>query len=186
MMPASTRRRPHCAAFTLIEMMIVVAIIAMLAAIAVPQYQSYVARTQFAEALSLFSGVRTAVESQVQLYGPGVLDGGRDLLAGQRTQGEYVKDVDLSAESSEAVVEMTFVDRGVNKALAGETVTFTGSGWADTENGVEWSCEPAEAIEHLATGICAGSEGTSSGGSDSGSGGSGSSDSGSSDSSGGG
>lgn len=165
MTPTSARRRPRCAAFTLIEMMIVVAIIAMLAAIAVPQYQSYVARTQFAEALSLFAGVRTAVESRVQLYGPGVLDGDRDLLAGQRTQGEYVKGVDLSAEGDKAVVEMTFAESGINEALAGQTVTFTGSGWAD---GVEWSCEPAEAITHLATGICAGSAGTGSGGDSSG------------------
>ena len=55
--------------FTLIELMIVVAIIAILAAIAISQYQDYVIRSQVSEGSSLADGVKTAIGEFYNNYG---------------------------------------------------------------------------------------------------------------------
>ena len=60
--------------FTLIELMIVVAIIGILAAIAIPAYQDYTRRAQVSEGLSLAAGVKTAVADVVH-YGAGKEEG---------------------------------------------------------------------------------------------------------------
>ena len=52
--------------FTLIELMIVVAIIGILAAVAIPAYQDYIARSQASEAFTLGGGMKTAISTNLQ------------------------------------------------------------------------------------------------------------------------
>lgn len=52
--------------FTLIELMIVVAIVGILAAVAVPQYQNYIARSQVAEAFTLMDGGKATIQTNLQ------------------------------------------------------------------------------------------------------------------------
>src|SRR4249919_2036776 len=83
--------------FTLIELMIVVAIIAILAAIAISQYQDYVIRAQVSEGMSLGDGVKTAIAEFFNNNGrfPGYNTSAGLALATSIT-GQYVSRVSLT------------------------------------------------------------------------------------------
>src|ERR1700722_7746309 len=81
--------------FTLIELMIVIAIIGILAAIAIPAYQNYTIRSQVTEGLSLADGWKTSISEFYAQHGsmPGASDatGSATSIAVQGlTQGKYV------------------------------------------------------------------------------------------------
>ncbi len=91
--------------FTLIELMIVVAIIGILAAVAIPQYQNYVARTQVAEGLSLASVAKTAVTEYRTTTGEWPADNEAAGLPGNfETKGNYVRGVKVTNEGKFEII----------------------------------------------------------------------------------
>src|SRR5688572_8967142 len=109
--------------FTLIELMIVVAIIAILAAIALPAYQDYIARSQVAAGLADIRGGVTAVE-EIMNRGSGTID---PTSAGLQTGTPRCSTIAVSGTISTGVATLTCTLVGNNK-VSGKVVTLTRSG----------------------------------------------------------
>jgi type IV pilus assembly protein PilA len=92
--------------FTLIELMIVIAIIGVLAAIAIPQYQDYVTRSKVSEGLSLADEAKTAVGASFQSLGhmPTGSNTSFGLPAAASISGTYVKSIAVSGGSGKIVI----------------------------------------------------------------------------------
>lgn len=118
--------------FTLIELMIVVAIIGILAAIAIPQYQNYVARSQVAEAISLLNGAKTGVEQYMaesgqfpdgNTEGQQLTDFGIDNA--DNDPGKYVASINLASQDDNAgCIVATMKDSGVSSSIQNEDIAM--------------------------------------------------------------
>jgi type IV pilus assembly protein PilA len=120
--------------FTLIELMIVVAIIAILAAIAMSQYQDYVIRAQLSEGMSLADAVKTTIGDFYQNRGrfPNS-NPSAGLAASTEISGNYVTQVN----TTNGVITSTFGNRA-NSAVVGATLQFS----PITHGGsIEWRCK---------------------------------------------
>ena len=129
--------------FTLIELMIVVAIIGILAAIAIPQYQNYIARSQFSESHTLLGGARVAVQERVDRGEAFTASSGNpnatSNILGIQMTGEYGSITSAPAYDGSAntyAMTYTFASSGVNANLRGATVQYE----YDAQTGL-WSCE---------------------------------------------
>lgn len=115
--------------FTLIELMIVVAIIGILAAIAIPAYQDYIARSQASEASSILGGFKTPMSEYWGNEGaiPTTVS---DITANPVTTGKYVTETNVTTAdyggtaNNEIVFTATFASSGVSKKLQTKTVAM--------------------------------------------------------------
>jgi type IV pilus assembly protein PilA len=100
--------------FTLIELMIVVAIIGILAAIAIPAYQNYVAKAQMSEALTLASGFETNVADYWMENGSVSGVDNTDLgIDADSSGGKYVKSVSVDQDQITATMKGSGVAAGI-------------------------------------------------------------------------
>jgi type IV pilus assembly protein PilA len=128
--------------FTLIELMIVVAIVAILAAIALSQYQDYVIRTQIAEGASLVTGSKTAVTEYYNHTGTfGANNDSVGLTNPESISGKYVTRVDVNG----GLIVATYGNEANNR-IQGATLTFSAQ---PTGGSMAWVCNPSQQIKNV-------------------------------------
>ncbi|MFC6669543.1 pilin [Marinobacterium aestuariivivens] len=133
--------------FTLIELMIVVAIIGILAALAIPAYQDYVARSQASEGLTITDGIKVAIQEHYADLGVCPNNVASDATTygiddDENIDGSYVLSVQVGADdASAAYCGMLVTYRGAGEVaskLTDETLYVVGNLNAGTE--VDWIC----------------------------------------------
>jgi type IV pilus assembly protein PilA len=126
--------------FTLIELMIVVAIVGILAAIAIPAYQNYTVRAQVTEGINMGAHAKTRVQESFLNRGQALADRATAGLSPNATDtsGKYVQSVDVT----NGVLIVTFGNEA-NAAIAG--LTFTMTPYETAGLGVVWRCGAAPA-----------------------------------------
>lgn len=129
--------------FTLVELMIVIAIIGILAALAIPAYQDYTIRAQVQEGLALSVKTRNAVTETYMGAGSGPANRAAAGLSAEAadTQGRYVKSVDIV----ESEVVITFGNEA-NRIIADKLLYMTPYLGADGTTLI-WRCGNAAAPE---------------------------------------
>ncbi|WP_313219705.1 pilin [Stenotrophomonas sp.] len=145
--------------FTLIELMIVVAIIAILAAIAIPQYNDYTARAQMSEAYTLASGLKTPIAEAFAQDDNAATS--CDVPQNAVVEGKYVASV-AAGKADPCVITATMKSTGVNAKAKGKKVELTFA--PDTG---AWTCStdaPAEVQPKACTTVASGGGGGGGGG----------------------
>ncbi|HEZ9463372.1 TPA: pilin [Neisseria gonorrhoeae] len=120
--------------FTLIELMIVIAIVGILAAVALPAYQDYTARAQVSEAILLAEGQKSAVTEYYLNNGIWPENNGDAGVASSSSiKGKYVESVTVE----KGVVTAQMASSNVNKEIQGKRLSL----WARRQDGsVKWFC----------------------------------------------
>lgn len=130
------------AGFTLIELMVVIAIVGILGAVALPAYQNYTIRAKVSEGLLAASACKVSVTEAVQ---SGAASVPNNLCSGST---QYVESVTSGGNASNATVTVAL--KGIDKNVDGKTIVYTGTVANATITG--WTCTTALEQKYVPSG----------------------------------
>ena len=145
--------------FTLIELMIVVAIIGILAAVAIPAYQDYIARAQASEGITLASGLKGIVNDAYSQTGicPTIAELGYS--APSAINGTYVQAIDVATNASSlCTLEVLYKSSDIALGIKGKTLqlAMTGTAGGSTAGASQWSCSSTDIEQKYLPKACVG------------------------------
>ena len=130
--------------FTLIELMIVVAIIGILAAVAIPAYQDYTVRAKVSEGLGLAAAAKTAVAETWASQGRFMVN---NTSIGLPLPASITGNSIRSVEQANGVITVTMAGTGLPANVAGDTYVLSAR---TSQGGIQWTCQAgggSQAIE---------------------------------------
>ena len=145
--------------FTLIELMIVVAIIGILAAIAIPAYQDYTIRAQVTEGLNLASDLKAAIGELYADRGTGtdINSGDHGIPAADAKSGKYVAEIDVE----QGTISIEFGNQANQKLQEAGQNTLTLQPGVNTNGDIIWYCggDGTNVLEKYLPASCRGNTG---------------------------
>lgn len=141
---APTTRNSRARGFTLIELMIVIAIVGVLAMFAVPQYRDYLIRTKVVDGLNLAAPAKMAVSEAIAAKGTSDIDTARTGYT--FTSNADIKSVTAIDIGANGVITITYGDIGGD--ASGKTLNLIPTANASA---ITWACRAATASAHAGT-----------------------------------
>lgn len=141
---------------TLVELMIVITVISILSAIAVPAYQNYIARSQISEALTFASNYKNQVSN---IYWetaqcPTLAELG---FPDNTISSKYLNNLDLSNfPGYQCSLSLTFKNSGVSLGLAGKNLRFSMKIDVNTPATSQWDCTSEDIKQKYLPNTCIG------------------------------
>ena len=146
-MATNTIKNKQQTGFTLIELMIVVAIIGILASIATAQYQRFIAKAQVSEAASLLGGAKSVIEFEAAQNG--TFPATASLAdVGIKTSGKYIQEI--TSNDADKTLTAIFKSNNTSALLHGKTIVFQRSSEG------AWTCKitPSTIPNNLLPKVC--------------------------------
>ena len=150
--------------FTLIELMIVVAIIGILAAVALPAYQDYTVRAKISEAVIAGSSVKGLLSEAFQTDSVTGLDAAAttyNAVPANQKASKYISDIQITGAATPWPIVVTIVASGTNglpTTINGQTLVFSPNvqnvtPTAASQGAIDWACASAANATATARGL---------------------------------